>query len=573
MSKKKAIDELLVRKNLVGIDQLEDARELQKEKGGNLTSALISLGHVTEKDLSEFLGEEYGLPTVDLSTFECDPEALKTLDGKTCIKYKVIPVSKAGKTLVVAFTDPSNIFIKDDVALLSRCKIEIVVASEQGILSAIEKYYGKSADGRPSFENMISEIEDEDFDSSIMSAGAEEIGEVGKEESPIISLVNAVLMDAIKLKASDIHIEPYEKRFRIRFRVDGKLTEKMQPPLSSAGAITARVKIISKMDIAERRRPQDGRLKVKLSNGKEVDFRVSCLPTLFGEKIVLRLLDKSNLQADLRDLGLEEEQFNTINEAIHQPQGMVLITGPTGSGKTTTVYSCLAELNAPDVNLSTAEDPVEFNLDGINQVQVQAEIGFNFADALKSFLRQDPEIIMVGEIRDLETASVAYKAASTGHLVVSTLHTNDATATISRLLDMGVPDFLVAEATSLVVAQRLLKKNCQHCLVDVKILDKTLLSIGVLPEEIAEYQNLKKGEGCARCNGGGQSGRMAVYEVLRLNAEIKSAIFEKVSPLELRRIAILSGGMQSLRRSALLKLKRGEVSMEEIINVTVGDDL
>jgi type IV pilus assembly protein PilB len=573
MSKKRAIGELLVQKKLIGMEQLEQARSTQKENGGNLTSALVSLGHITEKDLSEFLGQEYGLPTVDLSNFEIDPEAIKSLTSKVCVKYKVMPVSKAGKTLVVAFADPSNIFVKDDIALISRCKIEVMVASEQGIEAAIEKYYGKSADGRPSIENMISDIEDEHYGDSIMSTGAEEIGDVGKDDSPIISLVNAILMDAIKAKASDIHIEPYEKRFRIRFRIDGRLIEKMQPPASSAAAIASRVKIISKMDIAERRRPQDGRLKVKLKGGKEVDFRVSCLPTLFGEKIVLRLLDKSNLQADLRELGLEQGQFEMLNEAIRLPQGMVLITGPTGSGKTTTVYSCIAELNDPNVNLSTAEDPVEFNLDGINQVQINADIGFNFSDALKAFLRQDPEIIMVGEIRDIDTASVAFKAASTGHLVVSTLHTNDATATISRLLDMGVPDFLVAEATSLVVAQRLLKKNCKHCLIDVEIHDETLLKIGVKKENLSEYNELKKGEGCPRCDGVGQSGRMATFEVCKINSELKTAIFAKASPLELRKVAIQSGGMQSLRQSALLNLKRGLVSMEEVLNATMSDDL
>ncbi len=573
-SKKKAIGELLVKKNLIGMEQLEDARTLQKDKGGNLSSALVSLGHISEKDLSEFLGQEYGLPTVDLSTFECDPAAIATLSDKVCFKYKIMPVSKVGKTLVVAFADPSNIFVKDDIALISRCKVEVVVSSEEGISAAIEKYYGKSSQNTPSFANMISDMEEENFSGdSIMSAGAEEIGDISSADSPVVNLVSAILMDAIKLKASDIHIEPYEKRFRVRFRIDGNLVEKMQPPANSANAIAARIKIISRLDIAERRRPQDGRLKVKLKTGKEVDFRVSCLPTLFGEKLVLRLLDKSNLQADLRDLGLEEEQFQSITNAIRMPQGMVLITGPTGSGKTTTVYSCIAELNDPGINLSTAEDPVEFNLDGINQVQVNPDIGFNFADALKAFLRQDPEIIMVGEIRDIETASVAFKAASTGHLVVSTLHTNDATATISRLLDMGVPDYLVAEATSLVVAQRLLKTNCKHCLVDVEVPDETLLEMGVLESELSGYNKLKKGEGCPRCDNRGKSGRKATFEVLKLNAEIKSAIFASASPLELRRIAIASGGMQSLRRSALLNLKRGLISVEEVLSATVSDDI
>ncbi|MCB0413170.1 MAG: Flp pilus assembly complex ATPase component TadA, partial [Bdellovibrionales bacterium] len=436
MAGEKGIGELLVREKLIDVNQLTAARKKQKESGGRLTSTLVDLGYVKDRDLANFLGQQYKLPTIDLANFECDAEAIKMVSAQVCQKHSVIPVSKADKTLVVAFSDPSNIHIKDDLALLTKCRIEVVVASESSIRSAIEKYY--SAKGNR-FNTLMSEIEEEDF-KQIKVDDAEQIDSARAQsgDAPIVKFVNAMLEEAIKSRASDIHIEPYEKRLRIRFRIDGRLIEKIQPPKGASAAIVSRLKVISKMDIAERRRPQDGRLKVRLKNRSEIDFRVSSVPTLFGEKVVLRILDKSNLQIDMTKLGFEVGQLDELLEAIRLPQGMILITGPTGSGKTTTIYSCLAELNQPDKNLSTAEDPVEFNLDGINQVQINPDIDFNFSDALRSFLRQDPDIIMVGEIRDLETAKVAYKAASTGHLVVSTLHTNDAASTVARLVDMGV---------------------------------------------------------------------------------------------------------------------------------------
>lgn len=567
MAAKKNLGELLIKENLIDMSQLESAKKHQAESGGNLTGALVNLGYVNEKDLAQFLGQQYELPHIDLENFECDPEAIKMLSSQVCEKHMVIPISKAGKTLVVAFADPSNIFVKDDLALLTRCKIEAVVASEVAIKQAIEKYYGV----KNQFANFSSDLEDE-ADFNISEDDVEVVGDVDDESDSLIKFVNAMLAEAIKSRASDIHIEPYEKRFRVRFRIDGRLTQKTQPPQGAAASIVSRLKIMSKMDIAEKRRPQDGRLKVRVHGGADVDFRVSSIPTMFGEKMVLRILDKSNLQVDMTQLGFEKDQLETLQESIHLPQGMVLITGPTGSGKTTTIYSCLAELNKPEVNICTAEDPIEFNLDGINQVQVNPEIDFTFADALKSFLRQDPDIVMVGEIRDLDTANVAYKAASTGHLVVSTLHTNDAASTVSRLLDMGVANFLVAESTTLVVAQRLMRKNCQKCLTDTKVEPNVLIKLGVPEDQLHEYNNLKKGEGCHFCGQTGLSGRIAIHEILKMTAEVKDAIFKGASPLQLKRQGIKSG-MQTLRMSALNKLKRGITTVEEVLNSSVSDDI
>ncbi len=568
---KKNLAELLVSSNLIDLEQLDQARRDQRQNGGRLTTAVLRLGFLKNDQLVEFLGKQYNLPTIDLGGFEVDPEAIKSLSRQVCEKHMVIPVSKAGKVLVVAFADPSNIYVKDDLALLTRCKIEAVVASENGIMAAIDKYYG----GSSKIENLVSEIEDVNA-GGITPAGMGNVEVVdqdsGADDGPIVKFVNAMLAEAIKTRTSDIHIEPYEKRFRVRFRIDGSLMEKTQPPGNAAAAIISRIKILSRLDIGERRKPQDGRMKVKMRNGQEVDFRVSCLPTIFGEKIVLRLLDKSNLQVDMTKLGLEQDDFEKFIEAIHQPQGMVLITGPTGSGKTTTIYSALNELNKPDVNVSTAEDPVEYNLDGINQVQMQPQIGFTFAEALRSFLRQDPEIIMVGEIRDLETAEVAYKAASTGHLVVSTLHTNDAASTVSRLVEIGVEPYIIAEATTIVVAQRLLRRNCMKCAVEIKIPVEVLRKIGVPEDQIPAYTKLKKGEGCEECNGSGLKGRMAIFEMMTMGVSVKEGIFKNSSPIELKRMAI-ADGMRTLRQAALLKLKAGLTTVEEVLNTTVADIL
>ncbi len=572
MSAKKSLAELLVSHNVLDMEQLDTARRDQRANGGRLTTAIVRLGFLKDAQLVEFMGKHYGYPIIDLSNFEIDPEAIKMLTRQVCEKHMVVPVSKAGKSLVVAFSDPSNIYVKDDLALITRCKIEVVVATEPAIHSAIDKYMGGSTSA---IDNIVSEIED-----SAETAAAESVAsnvevidsDRSADEFPIVKFVNAMFVEAIKSRASDIHIEPYEKRFRIRFRIDGSLMEKTQPPANAAAAIISRVKILSRLDIGERRKPQDGRMKVKMRNGREIDFRVNCLPTIFGEKVVLRLLDRSNLQVDMTKLGFEQEDFAAFREAIQKPQGMILLTGPTGSGKTTTIYSALNELNKSDVNVSTAEDPVEYNLDGINQVQVNPAIGFTFADALRAFLRQDPEVIMVGEIRDLETAEVAYKAASTGHLVVSTLHTNDAASTVSRLVEMGVAPYIVSEATTIVVAQRLIRTLCARCSVDHKVPDEVLLKLGVLPANLEGYRKLKKGEGCDACAGTGMRGRMAIFEVLKMNAAIKEAIYRSASPIELKREAI-KNGMRSLRQAALLKLRAGVTNIEEVLNTTVADDI
>lgn len=567
MSAKKGFAELLVSSNLLDLEQLEQARRDQKANGGRLTTAIVRLGFLKSDQLVEFMGQQYGLPTIELFGFEVDPEALKMLTRQVCEKHMVLPVSKAGKSLVVAFADPSNIYVKDDLALLTRSKIEAVVASEQSIMSAIDKYYG----GSQKIENLISEIEESaDNGRAPVESNLEVVDQASGNDDPIVKFVNAMLAESIKTKASDIHIEPYEKRFRVRFRIDGSLVEKTQPPANAAGAIVSRIKILSRLDIGERRKPQDGRMKVKMRNGTEIDFRVSCLPTLFGEKIVLRLLDKSNLQVDMTKLGFEQDDFQKFLEAIRQPQGMILLTGPTGSGKTTTIYSALNELNKPDVNVSTAEDPVEYNLDGINQVQVNPSIGFTFAEALRSFLRQDPEVVMVGEIRDLETAEVAYKAASTGHLVVSTLHTNDAPSTVSRLVEIGLEPYVVSEATTIVVAQRLLRRNCPKCSIPYRIPPEVLTKMNIPDDQLGLFAGAKKGEGCEECNGTGLKGRMAIFEMLQMTSGVKDAIYKGASPLEIKREA-MNGGMRTLRQAALLKLRAGLTSLEEVLNTTLPD--
>lgn len=570
MGARKNIGELLVREKLIDITQLEEAKKEQKNHGGRLASTLVRLGFIKDSQLSGFLAEQYGVAAIDLDNFELDAEAVKALPREICEKHCVVPVSRSGNTLVVAFADPSNMFIRDDLNFISRCKIEVVVAPEMAIQKAIERYYARGANSLGGLSQQLEESEDVQNLNFTASLEAQMLDGAGQEElGPLVKFVNIMLAEAIKLKASDIHIEPYEKRFRVRFRIDGSLHEKVQPPAGVANALASRIKIMSKLDISERRLPQDGRLKVKTPTGMEVDFRVSVLPTLFGEKIVMRLLDKQNLKLDMTKLGFEEDDLALFKKCIDQPQGLVLVTGPTGSGKTTTLYSALWSVNDPQMNISTAEDPVEFNLDGINQVQVNPKIKFNFAEALRSFLRQDPDVILVGEIRDLETAEVAFKAASTGHLVLSTLHTNDAPSTVSRLLDMGVQGFLITSTVSLIVAQRLAGRNCEKCRVPQKVEPEVLIGLGVNPEEVASY-NVMKSEGCSFCNGTGIKGRVAIYELMTMTDTLRVAILKNANPVELKEAAI-RGGMKSLRQAALLKLKSGLISVEQVINTTVKD--
>jgi len=564
----KGLGELLVKENLINIDQLENAKKEQKSLGGRLSSALVKLGYLNDKQLSDFLSKQYNIPAIDLDSFQVDPEVIHLVPKKMCEKYKVFPVSKAGDTLVLAMADPSNIYIKDDLFHITRYKITAVVASEHSIEVAIERYYASGV----SYENIMTEMEKETtkVDVDVNAPDLQIIdSEASQDETPVIKFVNLILSEAIKKRASDIHIEPYEKNFRVRMRVDGSLIEQIQPPTGMAAAIASRIKVMSKLDISEKRRPQDGRLKIKTKDGKEIDFRVSVLPTLFGEKIVMRILDKSNLQLDLNKLGFEDDDIKKFKNALYQPNGIILITGPTGSGKTTTIYSALADLNKPDVNISTAEDPVEFNLEGINQVQMNSEIGLTFSAALRSFLRQDPDIIMVGEIRDFETAEIAFKAALTGHLVVSTLHTNDAPSTVNRLIDMGVEPFLVTSAVNLIVAQRLVRKICQKCKTQVQVDHQTLLDVGFREDEITGIQ-VFKGDGCEFCGDSGYKGRISIYEILEFTDSLKNLIFQKADPVALKSAAV-QGGMKTLRRSALNKVKAGVTTIEEVVGTTIKD--
>lgn len=566
---KKSLGELLVRENLVNITQLEEARKEQKNAGGRLGSALVRLGHINDKEMAEFLSQQFSVPAIELDSFEIDQEAVKSLPGDICEKHMVMPVSRAGNTLVVAFADPSNMFIRDDITFLSRCKVEVVVAPEHAIFKAIERYYKVE---KQDLGKIVNEMEGtEEAMNFTASLQAQMIDKDNADLGPLVKFVNLMLSEAIRLKASDIHIEPYEKRLRVRYRIDGILLEKVQPPSGLGAGLASRIKIMSRLDIAERRRPQDGRLKVKTQNNMEVDFRVSVLPTLFGEKIVMRLLDKSNLKLDMTQLGFEQQELDMFQLKINEPQGLVLVTGPTGSGKTTTLYSALSSLNDPQINISTAEDPVEFNLDGINQVQMNSDIGFTFAEALRSFLRQDPDVILVGEIRDLETAEVSFKAASTGHLVLSTLHTNDAPNTVSRLLDMGVQPYLITSTVSMILAQRLTGKICSKCKAPHAIEDEVLIAAGMTKEDIATAK-ISRGEGCSTCNGTGIKGRVAVYEMMTMTNPLREIILKSGSPVEIKQAA-LRGGMRSLRQAALLKMRAGLISLDEVLTATVSDEI
>ncbi|RMG71848.1 MAG: type IV-A pilus assembly ATPase PilB [Nitrospirae bacterium] len=600
------LGQLLLAANLVTESQLQEALNLQRKEGGRLGSKLIKLGYITEEKLVSFLSKQYGVPSINLSEYEIDPAVIRLVPAEMASKYLMIPVARMGATLTIAMADPSNIFAIDDIKFMTGYNVDVVVASESSILDAIAKYYsGKGQVVREKTfapqsvstvlqpkDFTIGEEEDEDegfdmedaptvdvdeFDKIVGSAldnietvEEQEDEEIVKEvDAPIVKLVNGIFINAIKQGASDIHIEPYENSLRVRYRIDGVLYNVMNLPIKIKNALTSRVKIMSKLDIAERRLPQDGRIKLKLGRKREIDFRVSTLPCLFGEKTVLRILDKSNLQIDMTKLGFEEDQLKDFMEAIEKPYGMVLVTGPTGSGKTTTLYSALNHLNKPGINIMTAEDPVEYNFHGINQVQVREEIGLTFASALRSFLRQDPDIIMVGEIRDFETAEIAVKAALTGHMVLSTLHTNDAPSTVTRLLNMGIEPFLVSSSVVLILAQRLARKICPNCKVEEKVPKEGLLKVGFTEEEVKDLK-VFKGKGCPSCNNSGYKGRVALYEVMPIKEELKELILEGASSQEIKRSAIRLG-MKTLRRSGLNKVKEGITSIEEVLRVSVGD--
>jgi len=564
------LGDLLVKEKIITPEQLEQANKVQKEQSCRLGSALVKLGFLTDEDVTNFLSRQYGVPAINLSYFEIDPAVVKLIPFETAKRYQILPLSRVGASLTIAMVDPTNVFAMDDIKFMTGFNIEPVVASESSIQSGIEKAYG-TTQGDDLETVMQSMTDDADVE---VQAEEEQIGladlEKAADEAPVVKLVNLVLTDAVKRGASDIHIEPYEKEFRVRFRIDGVLQAIMSPPVKLKDAITSRLKIMAKLDISEKRLPQDGRIMLKMQLGgrkKQLDFRVSTLPTLWGEKIVLRLLDKENLRLDMTKLGFEAESLVKFEKAILKPYGMVLVTGPTGSGKTNTLYSAISRLNQPDTNIMTAEDPVEFQLGGVNQVQMKEQIGLNFAAALRSFLRQDPNIILVGEIRDFETAEIAIKAALTGHLVLSTLHTNGAPETITRLMNMGIEPFLVATSVHMIVAQRLIRRICKDCSEPFEVPVQTLIDEGYSPEE-AKTVKAHKGKGCGTCNNTGYKGRAGLYEVMEVDDEIRELVLVGASAVELKKKAI-ERGMITLRRSGLIKVAAGMTTLEEVARETI----
>jgi type IV pilus assembly protein PilB len=561
------LGELLLRDQIISPEQLQRAQEESRKSGDRLGNALIKTGAIPEEDLTQFLSKQYGVPAVNLSEFDIDPDVIALVPKDVALRHRVVPVNRAGQSLIVAISDPSNILAIDDLKFVTGYNIEAVVASDVGISEAIEKYYNKREE--LDLNKVMDEIQDE---VEVETAGSDvDLTDLERaaDDAPVVKLCNHLLLSAIQKGASDIHVEPYEKSYRVRFRIDGVMHEEMAPPVKLKAALSSRLKIMAHLDIAERRLPQDGRIKLKVGKDKEMDFRVSVLPTLFGEKIVLRLLDKGNLQLDMTKLGFEQDQLNDFKTAIDSPYGMVLVTGPTGSGKTTTLYSALSELNKPEDNICTAEDPVEFNLPGINQVQMHEDIGLNFAAALRSFLRQDPDIIMIGEIRDFETAEIAIKAALTGHLVLSTLHTNDAPSTITRLLNMGVEPFLVTASVQLVQAQRLVRKICNACKQPVETPKDEMKALGAHDEEI-DTATCQRGVGCQVCGGSGYKGRVALYEVMPFKDALKELVLQGAAAVEIKAEAIRQG-MRTLRMSGIRKICEGVTSVEEVARITAND--
>ncbi len=571
------LGELLVKESSITPAQLELALEHQRKHGGRLGSSLVGLGFMTAEEITAILSRQYGIPSINLKHFEADPSVIRLIPMETALKYQVLPLSRVGASLTLAMADPANIHAMDDIKSMTGFHIEPVVASEVSIAEAIKENYGsiEEQERKKEIEELVSfvgdgqtesvEVETED-ESSLNLAASERRA----EEVPVIKLVNHILADAVQRGVSDIHLEPYEKEYRVRYRMDGLLQNAMQPPIKLRDAMISRIKIMAKLDISEKRLPQDGRIMVRMvhnNKNKQLEFRVSVLPTLYGEKIVMRVLDKANLRLDMTNLGFEPESLEKFQRAILKPYGMILVAGPAGSGKTSTLYSCISQLSKPDINILTAEDPVEFQMPGINQVEMKEQIGLNFAAALRSFLRQDPNIMMVGEIPDFETAEIATKAALTGHVVFSTLPTMDAPSTISRLVNMGIEPFLVATAVRLICAQRLTRRICPQCKVENKISPQLLVDAGFSPQEARTLKTFH-GEGCAACNNRGFRGRIGLYEVLEVNDALRELILAGASALELRKKAI-EHGMISLRRSGLLKIAAGVTTLEEVIRETV----
>ena len=592
------LGELLVKRNYITLDQLKKASDEQKMKGGRLESTLVRLGFIKEDELLSFLSAQYRVPSVKLSKVEVNPNVIKLVPASIAKKYFIIPVNRVGPKLTMAMADPSNIVVIDEVKFMTGFNVEPVVASEAEIIDAIKKYYGGGghlpSTGSAPFQASDYALEDEKISEdgvSLIDEEAVDVGEFDKLvhgaidnvevvdtqttddlteiEGPIIKIVNGIMIRAIKLGASDIHFEPYEKMLRVRLRIDGVMRREMALPIQIKNAVTSRLKIMAKLDIAEKRLPQDGRIKLRLGKGREMDFRVSAVPVLFGEKVVLRLLDKSALQLDMTKLGFEESSLQDLMNAIHRPVGMILVTGPTGSGKTTTLYSALSELNKESENVMTAEDPIEYNFMGINQVQMHEEIGLTFASSLRSFLRQDPDIIMVGEVRDFETAQIAIQAALTGHMVLSTVHTNDAPGTITRLIDMGIEPFLISSAVILILAQRLIRKICVDCKEPIKVHAQLLIDLGVPPDEVKSFSAFK-GKGCPICSNTGHKGRVGLYEVMPMKEEVKELILARASTSEVKKEAMRLG-MKTLRQSGIMKIREGVTTIEEVLRATVDD--
>jgi type IV pilus assembly protein PilB len=561
--------EMLVRDNVVTESDLESALALQSDRGGSLGRILIDNGYASEWELAAALGKQLNVPFITLSHYEIDPDILGSIPVDIVRKYKIVPVDKTGDALTIALSDPSNIYLLDELRLLTNCKIVPVISFESDIEEAIERYYKSGGDD---YEEMLKEITDEEMENiHLLGSGeaenAEDVNDlsVQPDDAPVIQLVNLVISEAIRMRASDIHVEPYEKDLRLRYRVDGVLHEQKSPPKKFQNAIISRIKIMSELDIAERRLPQDGRFKVAMG-AKSIDFRVSSCPTAFGEKIVIRILDRGNLMLNLTDLGMFPEVLEKFESQIRAPWGMVLVTGPTGSGKSTTLYSALSTINDPRKNILTIEDPIEYQLKGINQVQAKPDIGLTFAEGLRSFLRQDPDIIMVGEIRDKETAEIAVKSALTGHLVLSTIHTNDAPSTINRLTNMGVEAFLVTASVNMLVAQRLVRRICEGCKQPYQPPHDLVASLGFDTSTV-----FYRGEGCDRCHGSGYRGRCALYEVMLVSDVMRERIIDGISSTQLKRLAI-EEGMQTLRMAGIRKIAESVTTIDEVLGTTASDD-
>jgi type IV pilus assembly protein PilB len=569
----KKLGAMLVEASLITEEQLKEALECQMTQGGRLGSNLIKLGMVEEDELRNFLSKQHGVSTVDLDHAAIDPVVVNLITPSVAKQHHIMPVSKSGNVLTIAMVDPLDIFAIEDVKFMTGLNVVPMVTTESQIHRKLEEVYGLGDSGTEGHLAMVLQDMEQGEDLAVLADEDEDlnIGDIKKamDDAPVVKLVNFLLMDAIDKRVSDVHIEPYEKVLRIRYRIDGVLQEVMKPPYSLKDAITSRIKIMAELDIAERRLPQDGRIKLR-TKGREVDIRVSTIPTIFGEKTVMRLLDKGNLMVDLQMLGFDQQEMDVLVEAIHAPFGMVLVTGPTGSGKSTTLYSALSQLNKVSENIMTAEDPVEYNLMGINQCQMKDKIGYNFAAALRSFLRQDPDIIMVGEIRDLETAEIAIKAALTGHLVLSTLHTNDAPSTVNRMLNMGVEPFLVTSSVNLILAQRLARRVCSQCKVETPTPREVLLQVGFTPKQ-ADGAVIYQGTGCDQCGDTGYKGRVGLYELFKMTDRIREIVLRGGSAIDIKAAAVVDG-MRTLRMAGIRKIIDGITTIEEVLRVSMSDE-